>query len=54
MDRMNASVPVTSIETLPTDLLEWLGERKIKPGDGDLWVRIFEIGYYTDFFGWIC
>jgi hypothetical protein len=37
--RMNVPVPVTSIETLPTELLEWLGEKKIKPGDGDLWVR---------------
>lgn len=36
---MNLPAPVTSIETLPTELLEWLGERKIKPGDGDLWVR---------------
>jgi hypothetical protein len=36
--KMNIPVPITSIETLPAELLEWLGERKIKPGDGDLWV----------------
>jgi len=36
---MNPAPPVTSVETLPTELLEWLGERKIKPGDGDLWVQ---------------
>ena len=35
---MNVSGPITSIDTLPTELLEWLGEKKIKPGDGDLWV----------------
>ena len=35
---MDLPTPVTSIETLPPQLLEWLGEKKIKPGDGDLWV----------------
>ena len=35
---MNLPTPITSIDTLPTELLEWLGEKKIKPGDGDLWV----------------
>ena len=37
---MNLPTPITSVETLPTELLEWLGERKIKPGEGDLWVYL--------------
>jgi hypothetical protein len=40
---MNVMAPVTSIETLPTELLEHLGERKIKPGEGDLWVFAFAL-----------
>jgi hypothetical protein len=38
-EEMEAPAPITSIETLPTELLEWLGEKKIKPGTGDAWVR---------------
>ena len=40
---MSLPAPITSIETLPSELLEWLGERKIKPGDGDLWVPFLGI-----------
>ena len=35
---MEVAAPVTSVETLPTELLEWLGEKKIRPGVGDAWV----------------
>ena len=38
LHNMSHPAPITSIETLPSELLEWLGEKKIKPGDGDLWV----------------
>jgi hypothetical protein len=43
---MDVPVPITSIDTLPTELLEWLGEKKIKAGDGDLWV-FFPTPYST-------
>jgi len=35
---MDHPPPVTSIQTLPSELLEWLGEKKIKPGNGEAWV----------------
>jgi hypothetical protein len=35
---MDLPTPITSVETLPNELLEWLGEKKIKPGEGDVWV----------------
>jgi hypothetical protein len=40
---MSLPGPITSIETLPTELLEWLGEKNIKPGEGDLWVSPLEL-----------
>lgn len=43
---MSHPAPITSIETLPSELLEWLGEKKIKPGDGDEWVpSLLSLGF---------
>jgi hypothetical protein len=35
---MDIATPITSVEHLPAELVEALGEKKIKVGDGDLWV----------------